>query len=101
MPENQYPQLADFIGSWFHQDFDLVGETVAEIVAAFLAVTPPVEQAALRTDIEMFLAEHANRLDDDFEAIFQPDVMPCALSGSTRAFLDEIRALLAPGPRMC
>jgi hypothetical protein len=95
MTDNQYPRLLEFMGSWFHQDFDIEGETVAEVMAAYLSVTPPVEQAALRADIESFLAEHANRLDDDFEAIFHPDVMPYALSGSTRAFLGEIRALLA------
>ncbi|PIE83378.1 MAG: hypothetical protein CSA09_00410 [Candidatus Contendobacter odensis] len=96
MTENQYPRLADFMGGWFHQDFDIEGETVAEVVAVFLNVTPLVEQEALRADIERFLAEHMHQLDDDFEAIFQPDVLPYALSGSTRAFLEEIRALLAP-----
>ncbi len=96
MTENQYPRLADFMGGWFHQDFDMEGETVAEIVAAFLNVTSAVEKEALRADIERFLAEHTSQLDAAFEAVFQPDVLPGALSGSTRAFLEEIRELLAP-----
>ncbi|HET8706301.1 MAG TPA: contact-dependent growth inhibition system immunity protein [Pseudomonadales bacterium] len=94
MTNNNYPSLADFIASWFHQDFDLEGETVAEVVTSFLAVTPPEERAALRDDIDAFLAEHSSNLDDDFNAIFQPDIIPSALSGSTRNFLDEIRRLI-------
>lgn len=96
MTAHRYPQLADLISGWFHQDYDIEGETVAEVISAFRAVTPPDEQAALRTDISAFLAEHAAAMEEDFETIFQPDVTPSALSGSTRAFLEEIQALLVP-----
>lgn len=96
MTANHYPRLADLLGGWFHQDYDIEGETVAEVIGAFRAVTPPDEQAALRTDISAFLTEHSETIEEDFETIFQPDVTPSALSGSTRAFLEEIQALLAP-----
>jgi hypothetical protein len=95
MTANNYPRLADLIGGWFHQDYDIEGETVAEIIDAFRAVTPPDEQAALRAEISAFLAEHSDRLDEDFEAIFHPDIIPSALSGSTRAFLKEIISFIA------
>jgi hypothetical protein len=90
-----YPKLAKLISAWFHQDFDLEGETVGEVIAAFRAVTPVVEQAALRGEIMRFLAEHMENTDDAFEATFQPGVIPSVLSGSTRAFLIEIHDLLA------
>ena len=96
MTANHYPRLADLLGGWFHQDYDIEGETVAEVIGAFRAVTPPDEQAALQTDISAFLTEHSETIEEDFETIFQPDVTPSALSGSTRAFLEEIQALLAP-----
>lgn len=96
MTAHRYPRLADLIGGWFHQDYDIEGETVAEVIGAFRAVTPADQQVALRADISAFLAEHSETMEEDFETIFQPDVTPSALSGSTRAFLEEIWALLAP-----
>lgn len=89
-----YTALSDFMGGWFHQDFDIEGETVPEIVRAFRGVTPLGEQKKLRSDIERFLAEHPEDLDGAFEEAFNPDVIPSILSGSTRAFLEEIRDLL-------
>lgn len=96
MTANRYPRLADLLGGWFHQDYDIEGETVAEVIGAFRAVTPADQQAALRADISAFLTEHSETIEEDFETIFQPDITPSAFSGSTRAFLEEIQALLAP-----
>jgi hypothetical protein len=91
-----YTALLDFMGAWFHQDFDIQGNSVVEIVGAYRSVTPPDEQRKLKSDIQRFLAEHPSDLDAAFEETFQPDVTPSAFSGSTRAFLEEIRDLLDP-----
>lgn len=89
-----YTALFDFMGGWFHQDFDIEGDSVPEIVRAFRGVTPLGEQKNLKSDIERFLAEHPDNLDGAFEEALKPDVIPSVLSGSTRAFLEEIRELL-------
>ncbi len=94
MAADAYPRLADLIGGWFHQDYDIEGDTIPEIMGSFLAVTPADQREDLRQEISRFLSEHAEQLDEDFEAVFQPDVVPAALSGSTLNFLYEIRALL-------
>jgi hypothetical protein len=89
-----YTALSQFMGGWFHQDFDIEGSTVPGIVDAFRAVTPPEEQAKLKSDIQRFLDEHPNDLDGAFEETFEPDIIASALFGSTRGFLEEIRDLL-------
>jgi len=94
MTVTPYSKLADLVGGWFHQDYDIEGETVVDVINAFRAVTPPEQQAALCAEIAAFLNEYPARLDEEFEARFQPDVTPATLSGSTRAFLEEIRGLL-------
>lgn len=94
MTNTTYPALADLIGGWFHQDFDLEGGTVVEVVGAFRNVTPLAHQTKVRIEIECFLAAHRDNLDEAFEATFRPGVVPAALSVSTRAFLEEIRELL-------
>jgi hypothetical protein len=91
-----YTALSQFMGGWFHQDFDIEGNTVPEVLDAFRAVTPPGEQAKLKSDIQRFLDEHPNDLDSAFEETFKPDIVASALSGSTRGFLEEIRDLLDP-----
>lgn len=91
-----YTALSQFLGGWFHQDFDIEGNTVPEVLDAFRAVTPPEEQAKLKSDIQRFLDEHPNDLDSAFEETFEPDIIASALSGSTRGFLEEIRDLLDP-----
>ena len=94
MPDTSYPALADFLASWFHQDFDIEGETVAEVVAAYRSSSPSAAQTEVRRDIESFLRDHGDDLDAQFESTFKPDVIASALSGSTRALLEEIHALL-------
>jgi hypothetical protein len=91
-----YTALSQFLGGWFHQDFDIEGNTVPEVLDAFRAVTPPEEQAKLKSDIQRFLDDHPNDLDSAFEETFKPDIIASALSGSTRGFLEEMRDLLDP-----
>jgi hypothetical protein len=91
-----YTALSQFMGGWFHQDFDIEGNSVAEILGAFRAVTPLEEQKTLKSDIQRFLDDHPNDLDSAFEETFKPDIIAAAFSGSTRGFLEEIRDLLDP-----
>jgi hypothetical protein len=37
------PFLRQLLGGWFHQDFDIDGDTLEEILAKFKSVTPEVE----------------------------------------------------------
>jgi contact-dependent growth inhibition (CDI) system CdiI-like immunity protein len=71
-----YNALLDFMGAWFHQDFDIQGNSVVEIVGAYRGVTPPDEQRKLKSDIQRFLAEHPGDLDTAFDETFRPDVTP-------------------------
>lgn len=94
MSSSSYPELAKFMGAWFHQDYDIDGGIVAEVVKAYSAVTPVVERRKLQQEIARFLTENEGDLNDVFQTTFEPDVMPEAISGSARTFLGEIdRAL--------
>jgi hypothetical protein len=69
MTTSEYPALASLVGGLFHQDFDLVGHTVAEIMSAFRAVTPRAEQAILATNRAACVP------DDIFEATPQSEAV--------------------------
>jgi hypothetical protein len=80
MTAEAFPALADLIGACFHQDYDIEGETIPEIVGAFRAVTTPAERANVCTDIARFIAEHPDDLEEALEITFQPGVVPSAFS---------------------
>lgn len=96
MPADTYPKLADLIASWFHQDFDIEGETVAEVMAACRRVMSIADREATRMEISRFLSVHDEDLEAAFAQTFKPDIIPSVLSGSTRGFLEEISNALAP-----
>jgi hypothetical protein len=91
MTDTDYPTLAALMGGWFHQDFDIEGSTVSEVLKSFNLVTPAAERVRLEAEITRFLAAHPDDLDASFDATFQPDVIPSVLAGSTRAFLEKVR----------
>ena len=92
--QHLFPELASFIGGWFHQDFDIHGDSLEEVVAAFKAegdwqLVPPLVK-----DIDAFLATGEEGLDERFVEYFRPDIIATAFRPGTRDFLESIRAEL-------
>jgi hypothetical protein len=94
-----FPDLAAFMGGWFHQDFDINGDSLEEVVAAFKAESDEELIAPLVADIDGFLATGDDGMDERFEEYFRPDVIPTAFRPTTRGFLDAIRDELTSTPR--
>jgi hypothetical protein len=67
-----YPALSNFMGGWFHQDFDIEGNSVPEVLEAFRSVTPTNEERKLKSEIQRLLDEHSSDLDSAFEEAFNP-----------------------------
>ena len=89
-----YPHLRAFLGAWFHQDFDLDGETLEDIVARYREVSPRFEIDATRGDIDKFIEAHGDSAHKAFVENFDPDVDPSGWGMSTRDWLFQIRQLL-------
>jgi hypothetical protein len=90
---SDYPQLEILMGGWFHQDFDINGDTLDEIIAAYRGVTPFDQQRSLATEIERFLNEPGD-VDYEFQRRFKPDVSPTGFAPTTRRVLTTIASLL-------
>jgi hypothetical protein len=90
---SDYPQLETLMGGWSHEDFDLNGDTLDEIIAAYRGVTPVDQQRSLATEIERFLNEPGD-VDSEFQRRFKPDVSPTGFAPTTREFLTTIASLL-------
>ncbi len=89
--QKQFPELASFMGGWFHQDFDIHGDTPEAVTRAFILDTDRNGIAALIRDIDGFLATGDQGLGERFEEYFMPDIIPTAFCPTTRAFLEAIR----------
>lgn len=91
----RFPDLAEFMSGWFHQDFDINGDTLEEVVGAFRREVQEDYAQQLRLDIDRFLASAEGDLDERFQQMFQPDIIPTAFRPTTREFLEAIRSELS------
>lgn len=86
-----YPTLASLISGWFHQDFDIEGETVKEILNAYNRTSSDEERELLVEEITCFIDTNKDELDETFVRTFKPDIEVAGFATSTEAFLEEIK----------
>jgi len=94
MPPPSYRHLQDLLGGWFHQDFDIAGDTLAEIVDQYKAVTSQDEIAAVIGDIAAFLEQSRDNVDAAFVEAFRPDIDPAGWGMTAAQWLLHLRDIL-------
>ena len=102
--KDKFPALAALMGGWFHQDYDIEGETLPEVIGAFTAETPEELVLKVNDDITSFLSERPDdaQLDQDFQRMFWPCVIPEGWEpGITnwRQWLTRVAELLTKTPQ--
>jgi hypothetical protein len=94
-----YPDLAHLLGAYLHQDFSLLGPTLADAVAAFARDEEPTVVAAARHDIARFARAHAHGCEAALRrlepGLARPPGMP---AGELLAWLDAQLARAAGAP---
>lgn len=85
-----YPDLAALLSGWFHQDFDIEGDTVEAVIGAFNKSSTQKARQLIISDISRFLEIGDGQMDEEFIRIFNPDIQPTSFAPTTRAFLEEI-----------
>lgn len=90
-----YPSLAEFLGAWFHQDFDVSGDSIEEIVSAFKRSAAKNDVEALQRDIRAFLDDHPNDASEQLEEVFDLEIDPLGFSTSGEMFLRTIARVLS------
>jgi len=94
MSSQSFPSFAQFLGGWFHQDFDLDGDTLEGIVANYKEATDAAEVQAAKQEVDSFLAQSGADIDRAFVEVFSPDVDPAGWGLTTKEWLERIRDLL-------
>lgn len=95
----RYEHLASFLSAWFHQDFDVSGGTVEEIVAAYRASACKEDIDNVRRDILNFLKAHPSDASEKLEEAFDLEVDPLGFAPSGELFLQAINSALSDGQR--
>ncbi|SIT28224.1 contact-dependent growth inhibition system immunity protein [Achromobacter sp. MFA1 R4] len=53
----RYPALSSLMGGYFHQDYDLYGDTVEEVALCYKQETSPEVRAQACREMDAFIAE--------------------------------------------
>ncbi len=89
-----FSHIDRLVGGWFHQDFDLAGSTLGDIVGHYERASSKRELEGLSREIREFLAASRGREDDEFVKRFSPGVLPAQWSMNTAQFLECVLQLL-------
>ncbi len=89
-----FPELSGLMGCYFHQDFDIHGDTLEAVVAVYVAESHASQRRRVIQDIDGFLATGNDGLDQRFLDYFRPDIIPTGFRPTTREFLLAIRERL-------
>src|SRR5436309_645897 len=93
-----YPYLDALVGGWFHQDFDLDGDTLEDLIDAYKKGTPPDDLGGARADIKRFLRQTPRaEIEQAFVRLFNPGVDPKRWAASVEEWLSEVYRLLSLG----
>jgi hypothetical protein len=93
-----FPHLYYLLGAHFHQDFDINGNTLEEILATCRKDLPTEDRKETAAEIHRFIAAYGDsdsRLAEEFVQIFHPDIIAEGWEGlTTREWLLRISELL-------
>lgn len=90
-----YPELDQFFGAYFNQDFDLSGDTVEEIVGCYVNETTAEHRGALLREIALFRARHAADLDAGLAEKYGYDFDPEPWGHTAASFFELVEKLVA------
>ena len=83
----RFQHLSSFLSSWFHQDFDIVGNTLEEILNSYLVSAGREDMSNIRSDIRDFFVSYPLITSRELEETLGLEVDPLGFSTSGKEFL--------------
>jgi len=94
-PGEPFFTLDQFLGAHFHQDMDLFGDSVPEVVAVFARAADEDVRRQLEEDMSQFEAQHHNDLHRAFVRVLAPELDLAATDREVTDVFAMVRAILA------
>jgi hypothetical protein len=88
-----FPELDQLFGVYFNQDFELWGDTIEEIVAAYSKDMSSERRGGLHHEIDTYIQAHPSDLDNAFAARYGFDFDPAPWGHTTLSFLRRLQEL--------
>ncbi len=102
MNDTAYPALNQFIGAYFHQDWDLDHGTEFEVIGYYIKTSWRGEVERVIEEIGRFIHEYPTGLLAAFNAEFAPDIIIGSDDDEARAWLirtrDQLKSDLERAP---
>ncbi|MCC8404374.1 hypothetical protein LJ655_21240 [Paraburkholderia sp. MMS20-SJTN17] len=95
MGEIEYPNLRLLFDGYLNQDYDLHGETYADVVRAYRSEIDEGMRLEAIAEIERFQAQHRLDLASAFESNFERELSITSRDYTAQSFLDELKRLLS------
>lgn len=70
-----YPHLADLMGGYLHQDWDIEHDDLDSVLDGFAGVSDSTTVKAVAAEVRRFMADHPTDLLASFERTFRPDII--------------------------
>lgn len=90
---NELPHLDNFLNAYMHQDWDLCGDTLEAVVAAYAQDTSAEDAGALRDEIALFLEAEGDRVEAAYSALYPNSVLPSGWGMTARQWLGRVAEL--------
>ncbi|QND52570.1 hypothetical protein HB779_12150 [Phyllobacterium sp. 628] len=89
-----FPELFQLIGGYFHQDMDLEHETVPEAISAYARVSDESTKAKLIAEMARFLLVFKGSAEQEFKQRYWQEINVEDLEQTVPEFFDMVRAIL-------
>ncbi|MGO4765483.1 contact-dependent growth inhibition system immunity protein [Cupriavidus sp. 2KB_3] len=91
MTDSRYPELWQLIGAYFNQDFDMVGNSIEDLIAVYISESDPATRKRVIQDIERFMAENRGAIEEAYRREFGEEI---DWGISHEAFLRKVEHLI-------
>lgn len=94
-PEHNFFTLDQFIGANFHQDVDLLADTIPEVIAQYATAADDSLKRKLLDEIAAFEAQYHSDLKQSFVRVFNLEYEINPAGDDVTGFFAMVRAILA------
>jgi hypothetical protein len=90
-----FPHLDHFLNAYMHQDWDLFGESLEEVLQTYARQTSRSDVDGLRAEIDQFIASKGTRIESDYYELYPNSVAPSGWNMNVEQWLRRVSELAA------
>jgi hypothetical protein len=95
MAETDYPNLQLLVDAYLNQDYDLHGETIADVLRVYRDDLNEEMRRAAVAEVEEWSFAHRQDMASAFESFFEREISVTSHGYKAQSFLDELKRVLS------